>query len=103
MNVFILLLIFFLSIFCLIKYAEMDDEKEARISAIEFLLILQDVIRTFLNFINTDRQTRCEKFRYMIKKKSAAADQTMVNFLKKINHKASHHQFPIMCLFFPDL
>ncbi|KAF3328927.1 hypothetical protein FCM35_KLT06005 [Carex littledalei] len=69
------------------EFTEMVDEKEAQISAIEFLLILQDVIRTFMNFINIDRQTRCEKFRYMIKKKSTAVDQTMVNFLKKINHK----------------
>jgi Protein of unknown function (DUF1666) len=83
--------------YCCSKCAEGDDEQEAQISAIEFLLILKEIIRIFLSFVKGDKQTPCEKFRSMIKKKSATGDQNIVSFLKKTNHKASHQFASCIC------
>ncbi|KAJ1684907.1 hypothetical protein LUZ63_016297 [Rhynchospora breviuscula] len=69
------------------EFTDLDDDKEAQISAIEFLLILKDIIRTFLNFIKADKQTRCQKIKSLMKKKSATVDLNTVNFLKKTNNK----------------
>ncbi|KAJ3694417.1 hypothetical protein LUZ60_009897 [Juncus effusus] len=69
------------------EFKEMEEGKEGEISAIEFLLILQDIIRTFMNFLKTDKQTACQKFKSLIKKKSGSVDYSHIQFLKKTNHK----------------
>jgi Protein of unknown function (DUF1666) len=97
MNVFMCINLDANTFYCFLECAEGDDEQEAQISAIEFLSILKEIIRTFLNFVTGDKQTRCEKFRSLIKNKSAMEFQNIVNFLKKTNHKASHQFTSYMC------
>ncbi|XP_062198688.1 uncharacterized protein LOC133901286 isoform X2 [Phragmites australis] len=64
-----------------------DDEKDDLISAVQFLLILEESIRTFMNFLRADKRSHYEMFREMVKRRSSAVDQTLVITLKKANKK----------------
>uniref|UniRef100_A0A804QH71 Uncharacterized protein n=1 Tax=Zea mays TaxID=4577 RepID=A0A804QH71_MAIZE len=71
------------------EFRDEDDEKDDLISAVQFLLILEESIRTFMAFLRADKRSRYEMFREMVKKRraSAAVDQTLVVTLKKANKK----------------
>ncbi|GJN05933.1 hypothetical protein PR202_ga23610 [Eleusine coracana subsp. coracana] len=56
------------------EFREEEDEKDDLISATQFLLILEDSIRTFMTFLRADKRSHYEMFREM--KKSRLTDLT---------------------------
>ena len=70
-------------------HADEDDEKDDLISAVQFLLILEESIRTFMTFLRADKRSHYEMFREMVKRRVSAVDQTLVVTLKKANKKVS--------------
>ncbi|KAK6925256.1 Protein of unknown function DUF1666 [Dillenia turbinata] len=65
-----------------------DKEYGSRISSNLFLLILEDCIHTFMNFLKADREKRCQIFKRFFKKKHrSSVDQTLLLFVKKANTK----------------
>nr|CAB3472367.1 unnamed protein product [Digitaria exilis] len=69
------------------EFRDEDDEKDDLISAVQFLLILEESIRTFMTFLRADKRSHYEMFREMVKRRSSAADQTLVITLKKANKR----------------
>jgi hypothetical protein len=67
--------------------AEEEDEKGDLISAVQFLLILENSIRTFMTFLRADKRSHYEMFREMVKRRSSAADQSLAITLQKANKK----------------
>jgi hypothetical protein len=76
------------------RCADEEDEKDDLISAVQFLLILEESIRTFMTFLRADKRSHYEMFREMVKRRSSAVDQTLVIALKRANKRVSHlHTF----------
>ncbi|KAG1330626.1 putative Laminin subunit beta-1 [Cocos nucifera] len=69
------------------KDSEADGGKEEMISSTEFLKILEDAIRTFMNFLKADKQSYYQTLKSLIKKKSSSVDPTLLHLLKKANKK----------------
>ncbi|RCV24478.1 hypothetical protein SETIT_5G087900v2 [Setaria italica] len=69
------------------EFRDEDDEKDDLISAVQFLLILEESIRTFMTFLRADKRSHYEMFREMVKRRSSAVDQTLVITLKKANKR----------------
>ena len=69
--------------------ADEEDEKDDLISAVQFLLILEESIRTFMAFLRADKRSHYEMFREMVKRRSSGVDQTLVITLKKANKRVS--------------
>ncbi|CAD6239395.1 unnamed protein product [Miscanthus lutarioriparius] len=70
------------------EFRDEDDEKDDLISAVQFLLILEESIRTFMTFLRADKRSHYEMFREMVKRRASAMDQTLVVItLKKANKK----------------
>ncbi|XP_017701314.2 uncharacterized protein LOC103719570 [Phoenix dactylifera] len=69
------------------KDSEADEGKEEMISSAEFLKILEDAIRTFMNFLKADKESYCQTLKALIKKKSRSVDPTLLRLLKKANKK----------------
>ncbi|CAO2209124.1 unnamed protein product [Urochloa humidicola] len=69
------------------EFRDEEDEKDDLISAVQFLLILEESIRTFMAFLRADKRSHYEMFREMVKRRSSAADQTIVITLKKANKR----------------
>lgn len=57
------------------------------ISSTEFLTILEDAIRTFMNFLKADKQSYRQMLKSLVKKKSSSVDPTLLHLLKKANKK----------------
>jgi len=71
------------------RCADEEDEKDDLISAVQFLLILEESIRTFMAFLRADKRSHYEMFREMVKRRSSGVDQTLVITLKKANKRVS--------------
>uniref|UniRef100_A0ACD5TQA7 Uncharacterized protein n=1 Tax=Avena sativa TaxID=4498 RepID=A0ACD5TQA7_AVESA len=72
------------------EFREEEDEKDDLISAVQFLHILEESIRTFMAFLRADKRSHYQMFREMVRRRTSAADQTIVIALKKANkHKKS--------------
>ncbi|CAL4977593.1 unnamed protein product [Urochloa decumbens] len=69
------------------EFRDEEDEKDDLISAVQFLIILEESIRTFMAFLRADKRSHYEMFREMVKRRSSAVDQTIVITLKKANKK----------------
>jgi hypothetical protein len=69
--------------------SEADDGKEDLISSTEFLVILQQAIRTFMNFLKADKQSHYQKLKSLMRKRSSSVDKTLLSFLKKANKRVS--------------
>ncbi|KAJ1282793.1 hypothetical protein BS78_03G079100 [Paspalum vaginatum] len=69
------------------EFRDEDDEKDDLISAVQFLIILEESIRTFMAFLRADKRSHYEMFREMVKRRSSAVDQTLVFTLKKANKR----------------
>ncbi|KAL3529283.1 hypothetical protein ACH5RR_008605 [Cinchona calisaya] len=75
------------------EYRDSDEEKReegfgARISSDSFLLIMEESIRTFMNFLKADRESRCQILAAFIRRKRrGSADATLLLPLKKVNKK----------------
>lgn len=59
------------------------------ISSAEFLAILEDAIRTFMNFLKADKEKCSDKIRAFMKKKARTVDPVFLGFLKKANRRVS--------------
>ncbi|KAJ8622878.1 hypothetical protein MRB53_031407 [Persea americana] len=67
-----------------------DGNKEdfnTKISSKQFLIILEDAIRTFMNFLRADKRSNCQILRDFFKKKQASFDPTLLHLMKKANKK----------------
>ncbi|XP_072965072.1 uncharacterized protein [Typha angustifolia] len=69
------------------EFREADDGKEDLISSTEFLVILQQAIRTFMNFLKADKQSHYQKLKSLMRKRSSSVDKTLLSFLKKANKR----------------
>jgi hypothetical protein len=67
--------------------ADEEDEKDDLISAVQFLYILEESIRTFMAFLRADKRSHYQMFREMVKRRTSSMDQTLVITLKKANKK----------------
>ncbi|GAA0141228.1 hypothetical protein LIER_02420 [Lithospermum erythrorhizon] len=76
------------------EYRDSEDEKKdegyssTRISSDAFLAIIEETIRTFMSFLEADKENRCQIIAGFFKKKGrSSADPTLLLLLKKINKK----------------
>ncbi|KAJ8501266.1 hypothetical protein OPV22_011818 [Ensete ventricosum] len=66
---------------------EADEGKEEKISSTEFLAILEDAIRTFMNFLKADRPNPCQMLKAFFKTKRSSVDPELLRLLKRSNKK----------------
>ncbi|XP_030937238.1 uncharacterized protein LOC115962527 isoform X1 [Quercus lobata] len=69
-----------------------DDQKEdgfgSRISSDDFLLILEDGIRTFMNFLKADKEKPCQVISAFFRRnRRGSVDPTLLHLMKKVNQK----------------
>lgn len=65
-----------------------DESLKSRISSDSFLIILEDGIRTFMDFLKGDREKPCQVIAALFKKnRKGLVDPTRLNQMKKANHK----------------
>uniref|UniRef100_J3KW26 Uncharacterized protein n=1 Tax=Oryza brachyantha TaxID=4533 RepID=J3KW26_ORYBR len=69
------------------EFRDEEDEKDDLISAVQFLYILEDSIRTFMAFLRADKRSHYQMFREMVKRRRSSMDQTLVITLKRANKK----------------
>lgn len=69
------------------EFRDEEDEKDDLISAVQFLYILEESIRTFMAFLRADKRSHYQMFREMVKRRTSSMDQTLVITLKKANKK----------------
>ncbi|GJS91941.1 ribosomal protein L34Ae protein [Tanacetum coccineum] len=77
------------------EYRDSDDEKKdeylgSRISSESFLVIMDESIKTFMNFLRADKENHFHKFTahfFPIKNPKTSVDPTHILLLKKLNHK----------------
>ncbi|KEH27032.1 DUF1666 family protein [Medicago truncatula] len=70
-----------------------DDQKEnigfnTKISSASFLVIMEDGIRTFMNFLKADKEKPCQILAsYFRRNQRGLVDPTLIRLLKKVNQK----------------
>lgn len=70
-----------------------DEKKEesfsSRISSDSFLLIMEEVIKTFMDFLKADKENKCQIIiaAFFRRKRRGSADPTLLFLLKKVNKK----------------
>ncbi|XP_059454400.1 uncharacterized protein LOC132184691 [Corylus avellana] len=69
-----------------------DDEKEfdfgSRISSPEFLMIMEEGIRTFMHFLKADREKPCQLISAFFRRgRRGSVDPTLLQLMKKVNKK----------------
>ncbi|KAL3512248.1 hypothetical protein ACH5RR_024965 [Cinchona calisaya] len=75
------------------EYQDSDEEKReeglgSRISSDSFLLIMEESIRTFMNFLKADKESRCQILAaFFRRKRRGSVDATLLLLLKKVNKK----------------
>ncbi|CAI9113571.1 OLC1v1014196C1 [Oldenlandia corymbosa var. corymbosa] len=75
------------------EYRDSEEEKKdesfgSRISSDSFMLIMEESIRTFMNFLKADRESRCRILAAFLKRKHrGSADAALLLLLKKVNKK----------------
>ncbi|URD94098.1 hypothetical protein MUK42_00316 [Musa troglodytarum] len=69
------------------KDTEADEGKEEVISSTEFLAILEDAIRTFMNFLKADGANPCQTLKAFFKTKPSSVDPNLLRLLKRTNKK----------------
>uniref|UniRef100_A0A453DTC6 Uncharacterized protein n=1 Tax=Aegilops tauschii subsp. strangulata TaxID=200361 RepID=A0A453DTC6_AEGTS len=67
------------------EFREEEDEKDDLISAVQFLHILEESIRTFMAFLRADKRSHYQMFREMVRRRTSAGDQSIVITLKRTN------------------
>ncbi|THU45950.1 hypothetical protein C4D60_Mb02t23360 [Musa balbisiana] len=76
--------------------SEADEGKEEMITSTEFSAILEDAIRTFMNFLKADKENPCQMLKAFIKRKSSSVDPNL-RHMKIVSrtlrmHEISHEQ-----------
>ncbi|KAJ8493571.1 hypothetical protein OPV22_015292 [Ensete ventricosum] len=69
------------------EFREADEGKEDVISSTEFLAILADVIRTFLSFLQADKENPCQMLKAFIKRKSSSVNSKLLYVLRRATKK----------------
>ncbi|CAN6714316.1 unnamed protein product [Malus baccata var. baccata] len=75
------------------RVSEDDDHQKdegfgSKISSAAFLMIMEDGIRTFMDFLKTDKEKPCQKLASMFKRKrKGSVDPTLLHLMKKVNQK----------------
>ncbi|KAK9278433.1 hypothetical protein L1049_027998 [Liquidambar formosana] len=69
-----------------------DDQKDegfnSRISSASFLMIMEEGIRTFMNFLKADREKPCQILKAFFKRnRRVSVDPTLLQLMKKANNK----------------
>ena len=67
-----------------------EDSYQSRISSTSFLMIMEDGIRTFMNFLKADKEKPCQMLvAYFKRNRRNLVDPTLLKLMKKVNQKAS--------------
>ncbi|CAH2067146.1 unnamed protein product [Thlaspi arvense] len=71
---------------------EKEEEEEgfkSRITSASFLMIMEECIRTFMNFLKADKEKPCQKIikAFFGRTKRGSVDPTLVHLMKKVNTK----------------
>ncbi|KAL4573508.1 hypothetical protein LXL04_020317 [Taraxacum kok-saghyz] len=76
------------------EYRDSDEEKKddylgSRISSDSFLVIMEEAIKTFMNFLKADKENHFQIFTHLFRSKNprTSVDPTILLLLKKVNHK----------------
>ncbi|XP_076920124.1 uncharacterized protein LOC143581171 [Bidens hawaiensis] len=76
------------------EYRDSEEEKKdeylgSRISSLAFLIIMEEAIKTFMNFLKADKENHFQILAniFRIKNPRVSVDQTLLVLLKKVNHK----------------
>ncbi|XP_071703198.1 uncharacterized protein [Rutidosis leptorrhynchoides] len=76
------------------EYRDSDEEKKdeylgSRISSESFLVIMEEAIKTFMNFLKADKENHFQIFTHLFRTKNSrtSVDPTVLLLLKKVNHK----------------
>uniref|UniRef100_A0A5B7BZN7 Ribosomal protein L34Ae n=1 Tax=Davidia involucrata TaxID=16924 RepID=A0A5B7BZN7_DAVIN len=75
------------------EYRDSDDETKeegfrSRISSVSFLLIMEESIRTFMNFLKADRESHCQILAACFRRnRRGSIDPTRLLLMKKVNKK----------------
>ncbi|KAL8205260.1 hypothetical protein R6Q57_008811 [Mikania cordata] len=66
-----------------------DEYLGSRISSLSFLIIMEEAIKTFMNFLRADKENQLQIFAnfFRIKNPRVLVDQSHLLLLKKVNHK----------------
>lgn len=65
-----------------------DESLKSRISSDSFLIILEEGIRTFMNFLKGDREKPCQIIAALFKRnRKGLVDPTLLHLMKKANQK----------------
>ncbi|PON94504.1 Ribosomal protein [Trema orientale] len=71
----------------------LDDQRDdqglgSRISSPAFLIIMEDCIHTFMNFLKADKENPCQIITALFKRKRrGSVDPTLLHLIKKVNQK----------------
>lgn len=84
-----------------------DDQKKdeayfgSRISSAAFLMIMEDGIRTFMNFLKADKEKPCQKLKAFFRRnRRGSVDPVFLQLMKKVNKKVSLYIKPSLSLTF---
>ncbi|CAK8534147.1 unnamed protein product [Lathyrus sativus] len=76
------------------EYRESDDDQKenvgfnSKISSASFLVIMEDGIRTFMNFLKADKEKTCEILAsYFRRNRRTLIDPILIRLMKKVNQK----------------
>ncbi|XP_077221442.1 DNA ligase (DUF1666) isoform X2 [Tasmannia lanceolata] len=72
------------------EFREADRGKEddsTKISSAKFLKVLEDAIRTFMNFLKADKENHWQIFRTLLKKNQSSVNPALLHLIKKANIK----------------
>lgn len=74
----------------IVDYLEEKREEgvSSRISSNSFLEVMEEAIRTFMNFLKADRENHCQIFAALLRRNlRGSVDATLVLLQKKVNKK----------------
>ncbi|GKV23554.1 hypothetical protein SLEP1_g33263 [Rubroshorea leprosula] len=65
-----------------------DEGFKSRISSASLLMIMEDGIRTFMNFLRADKEKPCQKIKsFFGRTRRGSVDPTLLDLMKKVNKK----------------
>jgi len=76
-----------------------DDQKDdakfgSRISSAAFLMIMEDGIRTFMDFLKDDKEKTCQILKAFFRRnRRGSVDPVLLQLMKKVNKKVSLYKY----------
>lgn len=76
------------------KIEEEEEGFKSRITSASFLMIMEECIRTFMNFLKADKEKPCQRIikAFFGRAKRGSVDPTLVHLMKKVNTKVNIFQ-----------